>query len=196
MPRFSEEEKSLIREDLLAKGEQLFVQHGLKKVTVDDLTKAAAIAKGSFYAFFENKEHLYVEILFRIQNKVLADTEVFLQENSSLPPKELVRELIVWSFDGMEKYPMLAQQDLLELRTHLTRKLPKEILGRYPDLDMEGAKLLVQHGIKFKYETEIVGNAFQALSLAFDGMHGYEPEKKEAVVDILINGIVNEIVEE
>ena len=195
MPRFSEEEKRSIREDLLAKGEQLFAQHGLKKVTVDDLTKEVAIAKGSFYAFYKNKEHLYVEILFLIGNRVLADTEVFLEENSSLEAKELVKRLIMWSFDEMEENPILMQQDL-EIRTHLIRKLSQETLDHYPDIDVEGAKMLVEHGIKFKHETEIIGKTFQALSIVFDGMHGYEAEKKKAVMEILINGVLNEIVED
>jgi len=195
MPRFSTDERDRIREDLLIKGERLFVQHGLKKVTVDDLTKETAIAKGSFYAFFDSKEHLYVEILYRIGNEMLERTDTFLTKNKSLPPRVLVKKLIAWSFDEMEKNPLLMQQSL-EIRTHLLRKLSKEFLERYPDIDVESVKVLTAHGIKFSCEDEIVGQVFQMLSVAYDGMHDYAPAKKKIVIDILISGTINEIVEE
>ena len=62
MPKFTESEKQAIQETLLREGEKLFVEYGLKKVTVDELVKAAGIAKGSFYSFYSNKEHLYMDI--------------------------------------------------------------------------------------------------------------------------------------
>ena len=70
MPKFSKHEKQLISQKLLTVAEKLFCEYGLKKVTVAEITKAAAIAKGSFYAFYPSKEHLYVEINFRLQKEL------------------------------------------------------------------------------------------------------------------------------
>lgn len=42
---------------------QLFLQQGIKNVTIDDIVKAAGIAKGSFYRYFKDKTDL-VEALF------------------------------------------------------------------------------------------------------------------------------------
>jgi len=195
MPKFSDNERAFIQEKLFTEGERLFIQHGLKKVTVDDLVDAVGIAKGSFYAFYKNKEHLYTEISFSIQDKVLANAEVFLKKNKFLKPKELMKKLISWSYEEIEKYPLLLQHDL-ELGVYLVRKLPKEILDRYPDLDMQVVKMLTEHGIKFKCETEIVGGVFQALSVVYNSLMNKNESSSRAVMDILINGIVNEIVEE
>ena len=52
MPRFSENEKERISNKLLTEGERLFTIHGIKKVTIDDLTEAVGIAKASFYTFY------------------------------------------------------------------------------------------------------------------------------------------------
>ena len=195
MPKFSDNERTIIQEKLLAEGEQLFIRHGLKKVTVDDLASKVGIAKGSFYAFYKSKEHLYTEILLSIQNKVLADTEVFLKENNSLKPKELVKKLTIWSFEEMGKYPMLLQQDL-ELMTYLVRKLPREILDTYPDIDVEMTKMLAAQGVKFKCGVEIAGSVSQTLSVVFAHLKGSKDEISKAVMEIFINGIVNEMVEE
>ena len=63
MPRaFTEVEKETIREKLMASGRECFQRYGLKKTTIEDLTKPAGIAKASFYLFFRSKEELYVEV--------------------------------------------------------------------------------------------------------------------------------------
>lgn len=63
MPRaFTEIEKGAIRSKLLETGRDCFLRFGLKKTTIEDLTRPAGIAKASFYLFFESKEQLFVEV--------------------------------------------------------------------------------------------------------------------------------------
>lgn len=63
MPRaFTEVEKETIRRKLLEAGRACFQRYGLKKTTIEDLTKPAGIAKASFYLFFESKEALFIEV--------------------------------------------------------------------------------------------------------------------------------------
>lgn len=193
MPKFSELERTIIQEELLIKGEQLFIQYGLKKATVEDLTKEVGIAKGSFYAFYENKEHLYAGILLRIQKKMLADTEIFLQENHTLPPRKLVRDLTLWSFAEVKKQPLLLQHDA-EVISHLSRKLSKKVIDEYPDIDAQMTDLLVQHGVKFKVDLKLVKKVSQTLTIIFFNLQGQDPEEVEAVMTILVDGAVNEVV--
>ena len=64
MPKaFAEHEKTIIRQQLHEKGQQLFALHGLKKTSVDDLVQAVGISKGAFYLFYASKEELLLEIL-------------------------------------------------------------------------------------------------------------------------------------
>ena len=49
-----------------------FLERGIERVTVDEITKAAGVAKGSFYRYFEDKEQV-VEALFQPLGKELAD---------------------------------------------------------------------------------------------------------------------------
>ncbi|KGJ23597.1 TetR/AcrR family transcriptional regulator [Paracoccus sanguinis] len=60
---FTEEDRALAMQALLAEGRRLFVEGGLKAVSLSSLTHAAGIAKTSFYAFFESKEALILDLL-------------------------------------------------------------------------------------------------------------------------------------
>ena len=63
MPRaFTAVEKETIRSKLMSAGRECFLRYGLKKTTIEDLTKPAGIAKASFYLFFESKEKLFIEV--------------------------------------------------------------------------------------------------------------------------------------
>ncbi len=55
------------REEKIARiveaGASLFLEHGVRAVTIDQITKAAGIAKGSFYQYFKNRDEL-LAVLF------------------------------------------------------------------------------------------------------------------------------------
>ncbi|MFL0287824.1 TetR/AcrR family transcriptional regulator [Mycobacterium sp. SMC-21] len=62
---FTSDEKARIACTLVDTAEQLFAAQGLKKTSLDELVRRAGIAKGSFYAFFDSKESLYLEVMLR-----------------------------------------------------------------------------------------------------------------------------------
>jgi AcrR family transcriptional regulator len=49
------------RQEIYQAALQLFVEHGYEKVTVADITRAADVAKGTFFNYFPSKEHLLLE---------------------------------------------------------------------------------------------------------------------------------------
>jgi AcrR family transcriptional regulator len=51
------------RASLLAAAREVFVQKGYHATTVDDVTRAAGVAKGTFYLYFDEKREIYVEIV-------------------------------------------------------------------------------------------------------------------------------------
>lgn len=62
---FTPGEKEHIARTLVDTAERLFATQGLKKTSLDELVQPAGIAKGSFYAFFDSKESLYLEVMLR-----------------------------------------------------------------------------------------------------------------------------------
>ncbi len=60
MPRPSD---PLARVRLLAAARKVFVEKGLDRAKVEDITQAASLSKGAFYLHFESKEQAFTEIL-------------------------------------------------------------------------------------------------------------------------------------
>ena len=60
---FTDYETEQLRRALLKETRHCAVTLGMKKTSVDLLTKAVGIAKGSFYKFYESKEMLFFSVL-------------------------------------------------------------------------------------------------------------------------------------
>ena len=61
--RFSDTKKQQTRDLLFSRGKEMFVRYGLRKTSIEDLTKATGIGQGTFYRFFTSKEALFFEVL-------------------------------------------------------------------------------------------------------------------------------------
>ena len=59
---FTDEEMKRIRSELIITGIRLSRELGLQRMSVEKLTEAVGIAKGSFYLFFGSKEDFILEI--------------------------------------------------------------------------------------------------------------------------------------
>ena len=84
----------MIRKDLLDEALRCAVTVGIRKTSVEQLTEAAGIAKGSFYKFFPSKELLFFAVLENIHTETYAVAEKALQDNAELPPIERAAKVI------------------------------------------------------------------------------------------------------
>lgn len=193
MPRFSDSEKEIIRQRLLTEGERLFSTLGLKKVTIDDLIHAVGIAKASFYTFYTSKEQLYMEIVQSIQKKLFTDVEELLEQNSGLPCAERVKQVFAWLYLNMSKYPILLQIDSSTV-DYISRKLPPEQLADYQQNQFDAAQSLANHGVKFKCSVELASKAFQAVYYCWLGLNMEGEETQKAVIDLVLSGVIHEVV--
>jgi AcrR family transcriptional regulator len=104
------------REQLIQTGEALFVKHGMRRVTVEEICRKAGVSKPTFYKYFENKAALarridevwIEEALERIDG--IEDAEVSFpekmkqilavkQELSARPGPEFLEDLIGLEID-------------------------------------------------------------------------------------------------
>lgn len=60
-----EREKAERREEILLAGEELFVRKGFFGTTMDEIARAAELAKGTLYLYFPSKEALLAEIILK-----------------------------------------------------------------------------------------------------------------------------------
>lgn len=190
MPRFTDIERETINKALLEEGQRLFDVHGLKKVTVDDLTEAVNISKGSFYAFYQSKEHLFAVINFKLQEQLYAEMKQYLDKNKSLPPKELATVLLRHFFKRAMEYPIFSKTDVATIG-HLQRKLPTNIFEEHTLDDKAFVNILSDYGITFKQDTLLITKSLQTLygcACTIVGDNDFD-----AVMGVLIEGIVNQV---
>ena len=65
-----------MKEKLLQAGVKLVVEKGFNKITVEDITKTAGVAKGSFYTYFKRKEDLIQEVNRNATNQIIDTVKV------------------------------------------------------------------------------------------------------------------------
>lgn len=72
MPKaFSEEEKEHIKNQILETAVELFHEKGTKSINIQELTRRAGIAQGSFYSFWKDKDALIMDVmLYRSRQKL------------------------------------------------------------------------------------------------------------------------------
>ena len=83
---FTEEQNETIRRDLIREARCCGVTVGMRKTSVEQLTEAAGISKGSFYKFFDSKELLFFAVLEDIHTECFASAQKSLQENAVIDP--------------------------------------------------------------------------------------------------------------
>lgn len=195
MPRFSEVERERIREKLILEGGRLFTSQGLKKVTIDELAAAASIAKATFYIFYESKEALYLDIAQSIQQLIFKELDTLLSMNAGLPGKQRVRQVFTVMYELMARYPMLAQidKDTVEI---ISRKVSKVRLSDFTAQNIDAALLLNRHGVRFKCAAVNASYAFQALYQGWLSLKDKEKAVQEAVADLLLHGVIDQVIAE
>lgn len=72
MPKpLTNEEKSAVMDTMYHKGIQLIREKKLKNVTVEDITSAAKIAKGTFYVYYKSKEEFLFQLIKRFETELM-----------------------------------------------------------------------------------------------------------------------------
>ncbi|MBY0595390.1 TetR/AcrR family transcriptional regulator [Bacillus bingmayongensis] len=197
MPKFTEQEKEQIRQSLLEKGRELFIQYGLAKTSIDDIVLACGIAKGSFYKFFSSKEELYFEILKNeeeVRETVL--NQLFQEKLSS---KELLSSFFHTSFQFVEDNPFLQRVFQNGEHERLMRKLPNEMM-EFSQYNMERGALaintLIDRGVLPKDDPQVITGVIQAvmmLRLHKDEIGGeLFPKVMDKLIDYVSEGLTNE----
>lgn len=197
MPKFTENEKEQIRQDLLIKGRNIFIKYGLAKTSIDEIIRECGIAKGTFYKFFNSKEELYFEILINeveVRESVL--NELF-REN--LSPKELLHSFFHFSFDSVEKNPFLQRALQNDEHERLTRKLPAEMSDFNQKNAVRGihaVNALMNQGTLPKDDPRVIVGIMQAVMTL--RLHKQEigddifPLVKDRIIEFVIEGLLKE----
>lgn len=195
MPRFSDNEKEVIRQRLLTEGERLFTMFGLKKVSIDEIITAVGIAKGSFYTFYPSKEHLFMDIAVSQQEKMWSEMDAFLQKHSGLLPRELVKQTFMFMIGQISRYPFIKSIDS-DTTDYLFRKLPKEVIEAHTKDDSTELLKLEQYGVRFTCDISVVTKILQMFAVNFINLSQEEEKTRTKIINIMLDGVLKEIVGE
>jgi AcrR family transcriptional regulator len=92
MPKaFDDSEKQAIREAMMAAGLKHFERAGVRAARVEDICRDVGIAKGSFYAFFESKEALFMSIVEAREEIHRQDMYAFIATSKGSPAQRAGR---------------------------------------------------------------------------------------------------------
>lgn len=196
MPRaFTETEKQHLQAKLKNEGYALFSRYGLKKTTVEEIARAAGIAKGSFYIFFSNKEELFIEIMEDLEQELRSS---LLREikTEHLEPKEqfkLFFSHLLHFFDNHEIAKAFIDRETID---HLLRTVPEHRIKQHIDGDEEFYRGMIeewqQAGGFIQEDPAVLAGLFR--SLFFIAIHKQEigeelyPHIAAVLVDIMAKG--------
>jgi len=80
-----------MREDILHKAGDLFLEYGFKSVTMDHLAQELGVSKKTIYEYFKNKSELVEQVAYFIRDKIHA--EIDLVQLKNLDPIEEMIEI-------------------------------------------------------------------------------------------------------
>lgn len=198
MPKaFSKQEKAVLREQIRVKSKHLFELHGLKKTSVDDITRAVGISKGAFYLFYESKEELFLELLEHMETEL---REVILA--SALRPqdnaRQIVRRILTDFLVSFEEYPLLRNLNQSDF-DFLVRKLPAERVQAHFNRDKKFLDSLVKkvkrEGVALKVSPRVTMNLIVSLFLISLHRHDFGEDTYSETIKILTDLIAGYITE-
>lgn len=92
-------------EDILQKAQELFIEHGEDKVTVEMIADAVGIGKGTIYKHFETKDEIYLRLMIRYEEE-LSDVFTRLNSGEEQDRARLAKEYFSFRMRDPKKYSL------------------------------------------------------------------------------------------
>jgi len=194
---FNEHERKVIRQKLIEKGRELFGTLGLKKTSIEDLAQAAGISKGSFYAFFDSKEELYLEIIESLEGEIRKQVMERLSSKSPLS-KESMKSFILEGLRIMETDPLIRRMYDQQERDQALRSISQERLAQHIRADEDWMLKFLsewqEQGFIIDADPRAVAGVIRLIitsSLFKDSLGGDSyPESIDLLIDLVASGLV------
>lgn len=131
MPRrFTGAERERIRRRLYEQGERLFAARGVRRTTVDEIARAAGIAKGSFYRFAASKEEFFFDLLEHAEATIRGEIEQAL-EGAGAGREERIRVVLERAAVVMHERPLFRTLTDPEELAYIARSVPAGRLAEH-----------------------------------------------------------------
>jgi AcrR family transcriptional regulator len=127
---FSEQEREIIKEKLMAACEECWNLYGYSKTSIRDLCSKAGISLGAFYLFYGSKEQLFVETAIKAVKRLAS---IIDQNMPAVNPTkgDLARAFKIMVKETAKAKWFLSLEDNFEI---FHRRLPPETFKDFIDL--------------------------------------------------------------
>lgn len=115
------------KNNITAAASRLFVEKGFEKTTMEDISKALGIQKGSLYHHIKSKAGMFYDILILSFIEPRKRVEGVIKAN--LEPAEKLRRLLIVHFENIQKNS-LEYQILLNERRYMLSPTQERIIRR------------------------------------------------------------------
>lgn len=138
------------RQQLLDAARTLFAERGYHETTVDDITRAADVAKGTFYLYFSEKREIYVEVIRSFLDVIKGFVDLVTEQTPS--PSDYfdrVRRGAVGLLEMLQQNRQLARlayRESLGVDEQLTA-LMQSFYREIADLEVKNLELAMQLGV-------------------------------------------------
>ena len=159
------------KQKILNSAEELFIQYGIRSVTMDDVAREASMSKKTLYQYFDNKDGLVSEVaLDHFEKETKEFEDMYSQSNDSIHEILLVSRCLrkhVFKMNpsllyDMQKYHGRAWDNYLEfkhstIRGHIERNIERGKAEGYfrEEIDAKVLSILRVEGVQLVFNTKI-----------------------------------------
>jgi AcrR family transcriptional regulator len=198
VPRpFSPEERAQITQRLREVGRSAFTTYGLRRVTVDDLARAAGISKGAFYLFFDSKEALLLDLFERFE----ADFQRDLLDRVLRPelgPVQSLRTLLRTAVAVRGTDPLMRNLSDIDMEIFM-RRIPADQAAVLLEADVASARRFVdfwrEQGSPINVDAQVLTGVMRAIVLTSFRQHEIGAAVYEQVVQLMIDSVAQQLVQ-
>src|SRR5262245_40251046 len=138
------------RQQLVDAAKEVFAQKGYHATTVDDITRAAGVAKGTFYLYFSEKREIYYEVV-RAFLQLVKDVGSSVTREVHSPDEFLARAEqaaleIMRIFTANRELARLAYRESMGMDPQLEQML-RDFYRDLAELEAQNIKLGIELGI-------------------------------------------------
>ncbi len=136
---------------LLKTGEELFIRHGIRRVTIEEICREAGVSKMTFYKFFGNKAELVKKIITNIFNDGYKNLDETMSKD--IPFTDKFNSILRYKWETTSKYKgilseIMTMPELQPLWLEIFTKNSKSSLEIFEIGKKEGA---IDENIKIEF---------------------------------------------
>ena len=182
-------EKDLQRQKIITKANELVVSYGLRRVSVDDVVKAAGMAKGSFYKHFTSKEDLLMQLVWNIYQSFIDQAKTIIEGSTAADMRQNVGGFIRSILSDPDKVFFFDNHDELE---SLIAALDSEELQDFNAMEQQAFAGLITLAGKDVQSVKpgVVHNYIHAMYFAVSN-DAVTPDYVHETIDVMLKGLLD-----